>query len=117
MAPTGLLLAERLDQRWSEDSGTPYVVARCDQHGWQPLLARQRLRREALRSVKYEEVCLHGYETVSDVRAGPTRYFQFFNQRRPYCGLHARILDSVYFDTLPEPRTPSPRAVPLIDAA
>jgi putative transposase len=69
------------------------------------------------RSVKYEEVYLHGYETVSDVRAGLTRYFQFFNQRRPHRGLRARIPDSVYFETLPELRTPSPRAVPLISAA
>jgi putative transposase len=69
------------------------------------------------RSVKYEEVYLHGYETVPDVRAGLTRYFQFFNQRRPHRGLHARIPDSVYFETLPERQTHSPRAVPLIDAA
>jgi putative transposase len=69
------------------------------------------------RSVKYEGVYLHGYETVSDVRAGLTRYFQFFNQRRPHRGLRSRIPDRVYFTTLPELQTPSPRAVPIIDAA
>jgi putative transposase len=69
------------------------------------------------RSVKYEEVYLHGYETMSDVRAGLTRYFQFFNQRRPHRGLRARIPDTVFFTALPELRTPSPRAVPLISAA
>ena len=69
------------------------------------------------RSVKYEEVYLHGYETVSDVRAGLTRYFHFFNQRRPHRGLRSRIPDRVSFTTLPELQTPSPRAVPLIDAA
>jgi putative transposase len=31
------------------------------------------------RSVKYEEVYLHVYETVSDVRAGLDRYLTFFN--------------------------------------
>lgn len=36
------------------------------------------------RSVKYQEVYLHAYETVSDVRAGLTRYFTFFNERRPH---------------------------------
>jgi putative transposase len=69
------------------------------------------------RSVKYEEVYLHGYETVSDVRVGLTRYFQFFNQRRPHRGLRARTPDRVFFTALPELRTPSPRAIPLIDAA
>ena len=69
------------------------------------------------RSVKYEEVYLHGYETVSDVRAGLTRYFQFFNQRRPHSGLRSRIPDSVFFIALPDLLIPSPRAIPLIDAA
>jgi putative transposase len=69
------------------------------------------------RSVKYEEVYLHGYETMSDVRAGLTRYFQFFNERRPHRGLRARTPDSVYFETLPELRTSFPRALPLISAA
>jgi putative transposase len=42
------------------------------------------------RSVKYEDVYLHGYATVSDVRTGLTRYFQFFNQRRPHQALARR---------------------------
>jgi putative transposase len=69
------------------------------------------------RSVKYEEVYLHGYETVSDVRAGLTRYFQFFNQRRPHSGLRARTPDGVFFTALPELQPPLLRAIPLIDAA
>jgi len=69
------------------------------------------------RSVKYEEVYLHGYETVSDVRAGLTRYFQFFNRRRPHRALARRTPDQVYFTALPELLTASPRALPLIDAA
>ena len=69
------------------------------------------------RSVKYEEVYLHAYETVSDVRAGLTRYFQFFNQRRPHSGLRSRTPDRVFFPALPELPTPSPRAIPLIPAA
>lgn len=69
------------------------------------------------RSVKYEEVYLHGYETVSDVRTGLARYFQFFNQRRPHSGLRARTPDSVYFTALAEGLTNSPRAIPLIPAA
>jgi len=39
------------------------------------------------RSVKYEEVYLHAYESVSMARAGLTRYFQFNNSRRPHSSL------------------------------
>ena len=69
------------------------------------------------RSVKYEEVYLRAYETVSDVRTGLSRYFQFFNARRAHRGLRSRIPDDVFFTALPELLNPSPRAVPLIPAA
>jgi putative transposase len=69
------------------------------------------------RSVKYEEVYLHGYETVSDVRKALTRYFEFFNHRRPHTALARRTPDHVYFEALPELLLPSPRAIPLISAA
>lgn len=49
------------------------------------------------RSVKYEEVYLHAYETVSDVRAGLSRYFHFFNHRRPQAALSRRTPASVFF--------------------
>jgi putative transposase len=62
------------------------------------------------RSVKYEKVYLHGYETVSDVRAGLTRYFQFFNQRRPTAGsaLEPRIVYSLLHCLNCKPRHPAP---------
>lgn len=69
------------------------------------------------RSVKYEEVYLRAYETVSEVRAGLARYFQFFNARRPHSGLRSRTPDGVFFTARPELLNPSPRAVPLIPAA
>jgi putative transposase len=69
------------------------------------------------RSVKYEEVYLHAYATVSDVRAGLTSYFEFFNTRRPHKALTRRTPNSVYFTALPELQHPSPRAIPLISAA
>jgi putative transposase len=55
------------------------------------------------RSVKYEEVYLHAYDTVSDARAGMTRYFQFYNTRRPHSTLDGRTPDTVYFNSLPLP--------------
>ncbi|HHL7541872.1 TPA: IS3 family transposase, partial [Klebsiella pneumoniae] len=35
------------------------------------------------RSIKYEEVYLHAYKTVSEARAGIARYLNFYNTRRP----------------------------------
>ncbi len=49
------------------------------------------------RSVKYEEVYLHAYETVSDSRNGIGRYFDLYNQRRPHSALGRKTPDSVYF--------------------
>jgi len=54
------------------------------------------------RSVKYEEVYLHAYETVSMARAGLKRYFRFYNSR-PHSGLDQKTPDQVYFKMLPLP--------------
>jgi putative transposase len=53
------------------------------------------------KSVKYEEVYLHAYDTVSAARAGLARYFQFYNTRRPHTSLDRRTPDAVYFESLP----------------
>lgn len=39
------------------------------------------------RSVKYEEVYLKDYESVSDLRFGLTQYFEYYNNERPHQGL------------------------------
>jgi putative transposase len=53
------------------------------------------------KSVKYEEVYLHAYDSVSAARAGLSRYLQFFNSRRPHTALDRRTPDAVYFESLP----------------
>lgn len=53
------------------------------------------------RSVKYEEVYLHAYGTVSEARASIGRYLGFYNARRPHSSLGAKTPDQVYFDNLP----------------
>lgn len=55
------------------------------------------------RSVKYEEVYLHAYETVSMARAALKRYFRFYNSRRPHSGLDQKTPDQVYFNMSPLP--------------
>ncbi len=49
------------------------------------------------RSVKYEEIYLHAYETPQEVNAALNRYFNFYNSRRPHQALDQRTPDAVYF--------------------
>jgi len=51
------------------------------------------------RSVKYEEIYLHGYETVREVKDALASYFGFYNARRPHQSLGYRTPDEVYFGT------------------
>ena len=53
------------------------------------------------RSVKYEEVYLHAYESVSAAKAGIGKYFAFFNTRRPHTSPDRQTPDTVYFKNLP----------------
>jgi putative transposase len=53
------------------------------------------------KSVKYEEVYLRAYDTVSAARTQLARYFQFYNTRRPHTALDRRTPDDVYFTSLP----------------
>lgn len=53
------------------------------------------------RSLKYEEVYLHAYETVSDAQQGVARYVTFYNQIRPHRALDGRTPDRVYWEKLP----------------
>jgi putative transposase len=53
------------------------------------------------KSVKYEEVYLHAYDTVNDAKRGLEKYFKFYNQRRPHSALDDKTPDEFYFDNLP----------------
>jgi putative transposase len=53
------------------------------------------------KSVKYEEVYLHAYDSVSQAREGLQRYFKFYNERRPHSSLDGKTPNSVYFNSLP----------------
>lgn len=52
------------------------------------------------RSIKYEEVYLHAYKTVSEARTGIGRYLTFYNTRRPHSSLDRRTPDQAYFNAL-----------------
>jgi putative transposase len=51
------------------------------------------------RSVKYECIYLHAYETLREVRIALTDYFYFYNARRPHQSLDYQTPDEVYFAT------------------
>jgi hypothetical protein len=53
------------------------------------------------RSVKYEEVYLRAYETVSQAREGNSCYFDFFNAARPHTAHGGKTSDSAYYTSLP----------------
>jgi putative transposase len=53
------------------------------------------------RSVKYEEVYLKAYDSVSEARASLARYLTFYNRRRPHSSLDRRTPDEAYFDRSP----------------
>ena len=53
------------------------------------------------KSIKYEEVYLHAYESVSEAKAGIARYVAFYNTRRPHRALDGETPNAVYFQSLP----------------
>ena len=48
------------------------------------------------RTVKYEDIFIHDYETLSDARAGLRRYFSFYNDERFHETLEYRTPAQVY---------------------
>lgn len=52
------------------------------------------------RSVKYEEVYLHAYDSVSAAHQGLGRYLTFYNQHRPHKALDGNTPEEVYFENL-----------------
>jgi len=52
------------------------------------------------RTIKYEEVYLRAYASVSEDRASIGRYLGFYNSRRPHSSLDGKTPDQVYFNPL-----------------
>jgi putative transposase len=53
------------------------------------------------KSIKYEEVYLHAYASVSEARTRIATYIEFYNSMRPHSSLKALTPDQVYFNRLP----------------
>jgi putative transposase len=54
------------------------------------------------RSIKYEEVYLKAYNSVSEARASIGQYLTFYNSRRPHSSLDRRTPDQAYSTPLPQ---------------
>ncbi|GBD90756.1 integrase core domain protein [bacterium BMS3Abin04] len=50
------------------------------------------------RSLKYEDVYLKGYQSISELRAGLTEYFYFYNNERFHQSLNYKTPAEVYFN-------------------
>jgi len=53
------------------------------------------------RTIKYEEVYLHAYDSVAEARQSIGRYLEFYNGRRPHSALDQRTPNQAYFDWRP----------------
>jgi len=53
------------------------------------------------RSIKYEEVYLHAYDSVTAAKQGLERYITKYNQIRPHSSLDRMTPDEFYFENLP----------------
>jgi len=52
------------------------------------------------RTIKYDEVYLRAYESVSQARAWLARFIEFYNTRRPHSSLDRKTPDEFYFASL-----------------
>ncbi len=65
---------------WASSFRSQIAISMDGKGAWRDNVFVERL----WRSIKYEEVYLHAYKTVSEARAGIARYLNFYNTRRPH---------------------------------
>ena len=73
------------------------IAISMDGHGaWRDNVFVERL----WRTIKYEEVYLRAYDSVSEARASIGRYIAFYNAGRPHSSLDRQTPDEAYFNSL-----------------
>lgn len=55
------------------------------------------------RTLKYEDIYLHAYDTPAQLQHGLQRYFHFYNQQRPHSALDRRTPAEVHWACRPDP--------------
>lgn len=48
-------------------------------------------------SLKYEDVYIRGYDSITEARKGISKYFEWYNTKRPHQSLNYKTPDEVYF--------------------
>ncbi len=87
----------------SQFTDAGFVALIRDRHGIAPSMAGKGAWRDNVvierfwKSLKYEEVYLHAYESPAQAKAGIGRYIEFYNSKRPHSSLGGRTPDMVYF--------------------
>ena len=76
--------------------GASIKISRDGKGAWRDNVFVERI----WKSVKYEEVYLRAYASVSDARASIGRYLAFYNGRRPHQSLGRQTPDQAYFNAL-----------------
>lgn len=66
------------------------------------------------RSVKYEDIYLHAYESMRELKAALAYYFEFYNVRRPHQSLDYRTPDEMYLATNEMKRPASDETHPFL---
>jgi putative transposase len=73
------------------------IVSSMDRRGcWRDRVFVERL----WKSIKYEEIYLPAYDSVSEVQYSLVRYLMFYNQRRSHSSLGGSAPDRIYFKAL-----------------
>ena len=54
------------------------------------------------RTIKYEEVYLHAYDSMNDARTHLKAYLEFYNSSRPHQSLDGSTPDTIYFENVGE---------------
>lgn len=49
------------------------------------------------RSLKYEEVYLKAYESITDAKQNISAWIDYYNQRRPHLSVNKKTPDNIYF--------------------
>jgi putative transposase len=78
-------------------AGSDIAISMDGKGAWRDNVFVERL----WRSVKYEEVYLKAYDSVSEARSSIGRYLDFYNGRRPHSSLDGATPDQAYFPQLP----------------
>jgi putative transposase len=73
--------------------GSKIAISMDGKGGWRDNVFIERF----WKTLKYEEVYLRAYDTVSEARISIARYVEFYNARRPHSSLEDRTPDEAYF--------------------